>query len=87
MFCKSVIGFGKGDIMLTNYHTHTTFCDGKSTPEEVVLSALNKGFAVIGFSGHGGFVTAENVYGRTDIDAYQQEILRLQEKYKNDIQI
>ena len=39
--------------MLTNYHTHTTFCDGKSTVEEIVLSALAKGFDAIGFSGHG----------------------------------
>ena len=24
--------------MLANYHTHTTFCDGKNTPEEVIVS-------------------------------------------------
>ena len=30
--------------MLTNYHTHTTFCDGQSTVEEVVLTAIEKGF-------------------------------------------
>ena len=73
--------------MLTNYHTHTTFCDGQSTPEEVVLSALNKGFAAIGFSGHGGFVTAAQVYERIDIEGYMWEIHRLQEKYKKEIQI
>ena len=28
--------------MLSNYHTHTTFCDGKNTAEEVVLSAIEK---------------------------------------------
>ena len=28
--------------MLSNFHTHCTFCDGKNTPEEVVLSALEK---------------------------------------------
>lgn len=73
--------------MLTNYHTHTTFCDGSSTPEEVVLSALEKGFAAIGFSGHGGFVTSAQKYERTDIEGYMGEIHRLQEKYKKDIQI
>ncbi len=73
--------------MLTNYHTHTTLCDGKSTPEEVVLSALNKGFSALGFSGHGGFVTSKNEYGRTDTDNYIREINRLKEKYKKEIQI
>jgi len=39
--------------MLSNYHTHSTFCDGKNTPEEIVLAAIDKGFDVIGLSGHG----------------------------------
>ncbi len=38
--------------MLANYHTHTTYCDGKNTPEEIVLCAIEKGFTSIGFSGH-----------------------------------
>lgn len=39
--------------MLANFHTHSTFCDGKNTPEEIVLAALEKGFVSIGFSSHG----------------------------------
>ena len=35
-----------------NYHTHTTYCDGKSTPEEIVLEAIRFGMDTIGFSGH-----------------------------------
>ena len=35
-----------------NLHTHTTFCDGKNTPEEMVAAALDAGLAVLGFSGH-----------------------------------
>ena len=73
--------------MLTNYHTHSTYCDGKSAPEEVVLSALNKGFAAIGFSGHAGFVAGGKTYRKTNIGGYIREIHRLQEKYKQDIQI
>ena len=37
---------------LQNLHQHTVFCDGKDTPEEVVLTAIEKGFCGIGFSGH-----------------------------------
>ena len=29
--------------MKTNYHTHTTWCDGKDSPETVVLAAIEKG--------------------------------------------
>lgn len=35
-----------------NYHTHTTYCDGKDSVREMILSAIDKGFDVIGFSGH-----------------------------------
>ena len=35
-----------------NLHTHTSFCDGKNSPEEMVRSAVEKGFDVLGFSGH-----------------------------------
>ena len=38
--------------MKANYHTHTVWCDGKNTVEEVILSAIDKGFDVIGFSSH-----------------------------------
>ena len=72
--------------MISNFHTHTHFCDGKSTPEEVVLSAIQKGFSSLGFSGH-GYTDFDLSYCMQDIDGYRAEIRRLQEKYKKDIQI
>ena len=33
-------------------HTHTTYCDGKNTPEQMIQSAIRQGLSVIGFSGH-----------------------------------
>ena len=38
--------------MLSNYHTHTTYCDGKATPRQMVDFALAHGFTHFGFSGH-----------------------------------
>lgn len=72
--------------MITNFHTHTTFCDGKSTAEEVVRSAIAKGFTALGFSGHGmtGF---DSGYCIKDVDAYRAEILRLKRIYGDQIQI
>ena len=69
--------------MLANYHTHTTFCDGKNTAEEVVLTAVEKGFDALGFSSHG----ASPRYGLRDTVEYRREITRLKEKYKDKIQI
>ena len=37
---------------LQNLHTHTTFCDGQSTPGELVRAALAAGLTALGFSGH-----------------------------------
>ena len=36
----------------TNFHTHSIFCDGKSTLEENVLSAIEKEIKILGFSSH-----------------------------------
>lgn len=72
--------------MLANYHTHSTFCDGKQTPEEIVLFCIDNGFDAIGFSGH-AYTPFDLRYCMKDIDGYLAEIKRLKEKYKNKIQI
>lgn len=36
----------------TNYHSHCTFCDGRSTMEEFVKFAIAKGIKSYGFSSH-----------------------------------
>ena len=72
--------------MLTNFHTHTTFCDGKSSPEEIVLAAIEKGFSAIGFSGH-GYTPFDTSYCMNDTEGYSREVKRLKEKYKDKIQI
>ena len=72
--------------MIANFHTHTTFCDGKNTPEEIVLAAIEKGFSAIGFSGH-GYTPFDLRYCMKDTEGYSAEINRLKEKYKNKIQV
>lgn len=72
--------------MLTNYHTHTTFCDGKNTPEEIVLYAIDKGFSSIGFSGH-GYTPFDVRYCMTDTTGYIEEISRMKDKYGKKIEI
>ena len=70
-----------------NLHTHSSYCDGKDTPEELVLYAIKAGFSSIGFSGH---ISPKNikVFGYTsDLDGYIKEIRRLQDKYGDKIRI
>ena len=42
-------------MIKSNFHTHTVFCDGADTPEELVNEAVKKGFFALGFSGHSYF--------------------------------
>ena len=72
--------------MLANFHTHSTFCDGKNTPEEMVLAAISQGFSALGFSGH-GTTDFDLRYCMRDMPGYREEIRRLQEKYAGQIQI
>ncbi len=72
--------------MLSNLHTHTSLCDGKDTPEEMVKQAINLGFCSLGFSGHAP-TPFHMDYCIQNIGDYISEIKKLKAKYKNDIQI
>ena len=76
----------KEKTMKSNYHTHSIFCDGKNTPEEIVLSAIEKGFHSIGFSGH-GYTEFDLRYCMKDVEGYRKEINRLKGKYAEKIEI
>ena len=69
-----------------SYHIHSTFSDGKNTPEEIVTAAIDKGFAAVGFSDH-GFTAYDLRYCMKDPVGYINEVERLKEKYKDRIEI
>lgn len=73
---------------LQNLHTHSNYCDGNDSLEEIVITAIEKGFESIGFSGHsymhfsnGASMTPEKT------KEYKKEIDVLKEKYKDKIKI
>ncbi len=72
--------------MRSNLHTHSVYCDGKNTPEEIVLSAIEKGFNSVGFSSH-GYTSFDLRYCMKETDKYIAEINRLKKQYANEIQI
>lgn len=75
-----------------NFHTHTTYCDGKESVESMVQAAIAKGFTRLGFSGH-----CYNDFRPQDtevwcmkpeqIAAYQAEVRAMAEKYQERIEI
>jgi len=73
---------------MQNYHTHSTYCDGKAKPEEFVKEAIKKGFTNLGFSGHSPlpfetyFAIKENEFIN-----YCNEIRNLKKKYSGEIEI
>ena len=71
-----------------NLHTHSLFSDGKSTPEEVVIEAVNQEMIVLGFSDHSP-VPFENSFAikNDEVQNYVSSINLLNEKYKGQIDI
>lgn len=72
--------------MLQNLHTHTKFCDGQDSPEEIVLEAIAKGFDTIGLSAH-SFTPFDTSYCLKDEKGYISECRRLKERYKDRIEV
>lgn len=75
-------------VVKTNFHTHTTFADGKNTAEEMLLSAIERGGEALGFSEH-GYTPMDtswcmSIEGTAD---YISEIRRLAEKYASQIRV
>lgn len=75
----------KGDV---NLHTHTYYCDGKDSPEDMVKKAIALGFRGLGFSGHEySSIDEDFCMSPADTEKYRGEVLALKEKYKGKIDI
>ncbi|NYB75646.1 histidinol-phosphatase HisJ [Sedimentibacter hydroxybenzoicus DSM 7310] len=73
---------------MQNLHTHTLYCDGKNSTEEMIQAAIKRGFDAIGISTHGPvpFASDWNIQ-KENIEAYIEEVNLLKEKYKNEIKV
>ena len=69
-------------------HMHTVFCDGKNTPEEMVLSAIEKGLDTVGISGHSyTFFDESYCMQKADIPRYIAELRYLRAKFFDKIHV
>ena len=75
--------------MKSNYHTHSSWCDGKNTPEELILAAIAKGFDELGFSSHAMLPESDTDWVLTPDKAprYAAEVRALAEKYRGRIKV
>lgn len=75
-------------MKFSNFHQHTTFSDGKNTPEEVLISAIERGMEAIGFSDHSHTSIDESYCMMPEqYEAYFAECARLKEVYRNHIRV
>ncbi len=71
-----------------NLHTHSTYCDGKDSLEEMILHAISLGFDSVGFSGHSYmFYAPDHSMSLEGTELYKKEVRALKEKYKGKIDV
>lgn len=75
-------------MIVSTYHTHTTFSDGKNTAREMVESAIACGMKEIGFSDHAPMIFETSwAMPQGRVNSYKKTILELKEEYKDRIKI
>ena len=71
-----------------NLHTHTVYCDGKNTLEELIRQAIDLGFDSLGFSMHSYMpYSAYANITPASISAYEMAVRKAQETYADQIDI
>ncbi|MCI9155908.1 MAG: histidinol-phosphatase [Lawsonibacter sp.] len=74
--------------MTQNLHTHSTFCDGKNAPGELVHEAIRMDMDALGFSSHAPLAGQSDwTMSPEDVPRYRAEILRLRERYAGRLEI
>lgn len=71
-----------------SYHTHSNFCDGKATMEQVCQQALELKMSALAFTSHAPVPFANTYSLRFEkLMAYKEEFNRLKALYGNDIEL
>lgn len=72
----------------SDIHVHTTYCDGKSTAEEIAEKAISMNMTSLGFSSH-EYTSFDTSFCMSidDTEKYIDDVKRLQKLYKDKIEI
>lgn len=69
-------------------HMHTNCCDGKHSPEEMVIAAIERGMPIIGLSGHSNTWFDESYCMTPEAtERYISEVNALKKKYEGQIRV
>ena len=75
-------------MQLANHHAHTSFSDGKFTPDVYLSQALSLKMEVYGFTDHAPIpIDNFGAMSLAQLEAYLLTVDQLKEKYKGQIQI
>ncbi len=81
---------------MTNYHQHTTYCDGHDSMRQVVQTAVEKGFSAIGISSHAPLIikpcqdpilSYDWLMDEKNLAAYIKEAHQLRDEFKDRIKV
>ncbi len=71
-----------------NFHSHTQFCDGKASMEEMAAAALGQGMEHYGFSPHSPIICPSGANMKADdLQAYFDEAARLRDLYGDKLEV
>lgn len=75
-------------MIKSNIHTHTQFCDGRESAENLVKEAIRLGFHTLGFSSH-SYTDFDDAFcmSKENTVKYIAEINRLKKEYKGKIDV
>ncbi len=82
------LAIDKKDLSQIDLHMHTNFCDGKDSPEQMVLSAIEKGLKVVGVACHSYTYFDEGVCITPKTEQkFVAELNSLKQKYSGKIKV
>lgn len=70
-----------------NLHTHSQYDDGKDAIDEIVQKAQERGFTILGFSGHGYYAKDDSSMTPEKTKQYIQEVRQAQQQAPNGLKI
>ena len=74
--------------ILANYHTHSTFCDGNNSLQEIAKFAYENGVNYLGFSSHSAYPATTGCEMHPEkFSQYREDIFQLKSQYKDKMEI
>ncbi|WP_313630407.1 histidinol-phosphatase [Enterococcus devriesei] len=74
-------------MFYSNAHTHSTWCDGKDTLEDMAQAAIDLGFTDLGFTCHSPALFDPSCLGVQDERAYQAAVKKVQQELADKLTI